>query len=221
MRTMDLLLGFAAGVMLAASCWSLLVPAIEMAEVLTLPCWIPAGVGFLGGAGFLRLADCIPVRRSREAGRTRLLLLSITLHNIPEGLAVGVAFGALHGAPDAETLTAAFGVALGIGIQNYPEGAAVSLPLLRDGMSRRRSFLLGQATALVEPLSALAGAALVTMVRTALPWALSFAAGAMVLVAVHELIPECQREREGRPYAATAGILLGFVVMMALDVALS
>mgnify|MGYP003295822109 CR=1 FL=1 len=118
-------------------------------------------------------------------------------------------------------LAAASALALGIGIQNYPEGAAVSLPLMREGMSRRKSFLLGQATALVEPLSALAGAALVTMVQTILPWALSFAAGAMVLVAVHELIPECQRDREARPYAATAGILLGFAVMMALDVALS
>lgn len=219
---MNALLGFAAGVMLAASCWSLLVPAIEMAGEMGLPGWVTAGAGFLCGAGFLRLADGIPVRKAAGAGsRTRLLLLSITLHNIPEGLAVGVAFGALHGSPDAETLTAAFGVALGIGIQNYPEGAAVSLPLMREGMSRRRSFLLGQATALVEPISALLGAALVTMVRNILPWALSFAAGAMVLVAVHELIPECQRDRESHPYAATAGILLGFAVMMALDVALS
>lgn len=221
-RTMNVLLGFAAGVMLAASCWSLLQPAIEMAGSMGLPGWVPAGVGFLGGAAFLRAADCIPSRKSdRAENRTRLLLLSITLHNIPEGLAVGVAFGALHGTPDAETLTAAFGVALGIGVQNYPEGAAVSLPLMREGMSRRKSFLLGQATALVEPLSALAGAALVTMVQTILPWALSFAAGAMVLVAVHELIPECQRDREACPYAVTAGILLGFAVMMALDVALS
>ena len=222
MRTMNALLGFAAGVMLAASCWSLLVPAIEMAGAMRVPGWLPAGAGFLGGAAFLRAADGIPVRRNDGGeNRTRLLLLSITLHNIPEGLAVGVAFGALHNSPDAETLTAAFGVALGIGIQNYPEGAAVSLPLRREGMSRRKSFLLGQATALVEPVSALAGAALVTLVRTVLPWALSFAAGAMVLVAVHELIPECQRDREAHPYAATAGILLGFAVMMALDVALS
>ena len=222
MRTMNGLLGFAAGVMLAASCWSLLVPAIEMAGEYSLPDWAPAGVGFLSGAAFLRAVDCIPKHETdgRE-NRTRLLLLSITLHNIPEGLAVGVAFGALHGYPDAETLTAAFGVALGIGIQNYPEGAAVSLPLRREGVSRRKSFLLGQATALVEPVSALAGAALVTLVRTVLPWALSFAAGAMVLVAVHELIPECQRDREAHPYSATAGILLGFAVMMALDVALS
>ena len=217
-RIMDILLGFASGVMLAASFWSLLEPAVSMAEAAGRPGWLPAGAGFLLGAGFLRAADAIP---QRQHSSTRLLLLSITLHNIPEGLAVGVAFGALRGSPDAETLLAAFGVALGIGIQNYPEGAAVSLPLWQEGMSRRKSFLLGQATALVEPLSAVPGAALAALSHTLLPWALSFAAGAMVLAAVHELIPACQRERDGRPYAATAGILLGFTVMTVLDVALS
>ena len=220
-QTMDVLLGFAAGVMLAASFWSLLAPAVELAEAAGKAGWLPAGAGFLLGAGFLRLVDAFPMQQSGRRSGSRLLLLSITLHNIPEGLAVGVAFGALHGSPDAETLLAAFGVALGIGIQNYPEGAAVSLPLWREGMSRRRSFLLGQATALVEPIAALAGAALAALFRTLLPWALSFAAGAMVLAAVHELIPACQRERESQPYAATAGILLGFTVMTVLDVALS
>lgn len=220
-QTMNGLLGFAAGVMLAASYWSLLAPAISLAETAGTPGWIPAGLGFLCGGAFLYGADRVPVKGGKTQGsRARLLLLSITLHNIPEGLAVGVAFGALRGNADTETLLAAFGVALGIGLQNYPEGAAVSLPLRREGMSHGRSFFLAQATGLVEPLAALAGAALVACVRSLLPWALSFAAGAMVLVTVHELVPECQREREGNPYAATVGVMLGFALMMALDVAL-
>ena len=220
-QTMNGLLGFAAGVMLAASYWSLLAPSISLAEAAGTPGWLPAGVGFLCGGAFLYGADRLPLKReTTEVGRARLLLLSITLHNIPEGLAVGVAFGALRGSSDPETLLAAFSVALGIGIQNYPEGAAVSLPLRREGMSRSRSFLLAQATGLVEPLAALAGAALVSLVRALLPWALSFAAGAMIFVTVHELVPECQREREASPYAATLGAMLGFAVMMILDVAL-
>lgn len=221
-RLMTALLGFAAGVMLAASYWSLLAPAIRLAAAFPAPVWLPAVLGFLGGAVFLWGTDSLLVRLrpAGEGRRARLLMLSITLHNIPEGLAVGVAFGALQGSPDAETLLAAMGVALGIGIQNYPEGAAVSLPLRRDGESRLRSFLMAQATALVEPAAAFLGALLVTLVRALLPWALAFAAGAMVLVAVHELIPECQRARAARSYAATMGILLGFALMMLLDVAL-
>lgn len=220
-KTMNALLGFAAGVMLAASFWSLLEPAVSMAEAAGRPGWLPGGIGFLFGAAFLRAVDALPQRQAGRHSGARLLLLSITLHNIPEGLAVGVAFGALYGGPDAETLLAAFGVALGIGIQNYPEGAAVALPLRQEGLSRRKSFLLGQATALVEPVSAVLGAGLAALFQTLLPWALSFAAGAMVLAAVHELIPECQREREAHPYAATAGILLGFTLMTVLDVALA
>ena len=216
------MLGFAAGVMLAASYWSLLAPAIALAEDSPLPSWLPATAGFLVGALFLRLSDLALGRLRPRQGekRSRLLILSITLHNIPEGLAVGVAFGALGLDPEPEKLLAAFAVALGIGIQNYPEGAAVSLPLLREGESRLRSFFLAQATALVEPAAALLGALLVTLVRSLLPWALSFAAGAMVLVAAHELIPECRSSGPRDSYLGTMGVILGFALMMLLDVAL-
>jgi len=214
------LMGFAAGVMLAASCWSLLVPAIELSEGQGLPGWLPAAVGFLAGAGFLWCGDRVLQRLGRRRnGSGEMLLTAITLHNVPEGLAVGVAFGILQTEPGPENLMLAFGVALGIGIQNYPEGAAVSLPLYRSGMSRSRSFLLAQATALVEPIAALLGALLVTAVNRILPWALAFAGGAMVLVAVHELIPEC-RTGESEPWISSWGVMLGFAVMMLLDVAL-
>ena len=214
------MLGFAAGVMLAASYWSLLAPAIALAAAMPLPPWLPASAGFLMGALFLRLTDPLLDRLGRDGGGRRwsMLILSITLHNIPEGLAVGVAFGALRGDPSPERLLAAWSVALGIGIQNYPEGAAVALPLLQEGKSRFRSFLLAQATGLVEPVAALLGALLVSLVQSLLPWALSFAAGAMVLVAAHELIPACRRERD--PYLGTMGVILGFTLMMLLDVAL-
>ena len=150
-----------------------------------------------------------------------MLMLSITLHNIPEGLAVGVAFGALQsGHYTTEELLGAVSIAVGIGLQNFPEGAAVSVPLRREGFSRRKSFLLGQASALVEPFAGLLGALLVVYVEAILPYALSFAAGAMILVAVHELIPECQRFRDNQPYFATMGIVLGFAAMMLLDVML-
>ena len=223
------MLGFAAGVMIAASFWSLLAPAIELAgQVLTMPAWLVATLGFLSGAVFLYLSDKAvsgarkQVEGSRGAGlrRIRMLVLSITLHNIPEGLAVGVAFGALQHDGSPERLMAAVTVALGIGIQNYPEGAAVALPMRREGCSARKSFLYGQASAMVEPLAALLGALLVLHVQQLLPFALAFAAGAMILVAVHELIPECQAERGSSPYCSTMGILAGFSVMMLLDVAL-
>lgn len=152
--------------------------------------------------------------------RVILLVLSITLHNIPEGLAVGVAFGALQNGYSPEALMGAVSVAVGIGLQNFPEGAAVSLPLRREGCSRSRSFLIGQASALVEPMAGVLGAWLVTYVQRLLPYALSFAAGAMILVAVHELIPECQKNRQEQPYFATMGIILGFAAMMLLDVML-
>ena len=152
--------------------------------------------------------------------RVILLVLSITLHNIPEGLAVGVAFGALQNGYSPEALMGAVSVAVGIGLQNFPEGAAVSLPLRREGCSRSQSFLVGQASALVEPMAGVLGAWLVTYVRLLLPYALSFAAGAMILVAVHELIPECQKNRQEQPYFATMGIILGFAAMMLLDVML-
>ena len=221
-RILTALLGFAAGVMLAASYWSLLAPAIALAEESPLPPWLPATLGFLAGALFLRLTDLAldRLRPRRGEKRSRLLILSITLHNIPEGLAVGVAFGALAEGPSPEKLLAACAVALGIGIQNYPEGAAVALPLLREGETKGRSFFLAQATGLVEPAAALLGALLVTAVRSLLPWALSFAAGAMVLVAAHELIPECRPSGRHDSYLGAMGVILGFAVMMLLDVAL-
>ena len=150
-----------------------------------------------------------------------MLVLSITLHNIPEGLAVGVAFGLLATTNlSTDALLGAFGIAIGIGLQNFPEGAAVSLPLRREGCSRRKSFFLGQLSGMVEPIAGVLGAILAVYVSAVLPYALSFAAGAMILVAVHELIPECQQNKETQPYLATAGIILGFAAMMLLDVML-
>ena len=232
-KSLNLMLGFASGVMIAASFWSLLQPAIERAEATSgLPAYLVATAGFLCGALFMWASDKIVSfarRRTDLAGgksnerlhRIIMLILSITLHNIPEGLAVGVAFGALqNGSLEAENLMGAISVAVGIGLQNFPEGAAVSIPLRREGYSRKKSFLLGQASGMVEPFAGVLGAVLVVYVETILPFALSFAAGAMILVAVHELIPECQRNQRAQPYFATMGIVLGFAVMMLLDVML-
>lgn len=223
------LMGFAAGVMIAASFWSLLQPAIQRAETVSrLPAWLVATVGFLAGALFLWVSDLMLHRIYRHAEeqphrmrRVVLLMLSITLHNIPEGLAVGVAFGALGRScsPEREIM-GAVGVAVGIGLQNFPEGAAVSLPLRREGISRKRSFLLGQASGMVEPAAGVLGALLVSRMEMILPYALSFAAGAMILVAVHELIPESQHDRRAGSYTATMGIIFGFAAMMLLDVML-
>ena len=228
-KWLNLTLGFAAGVMIAASFWSLLDPAITRAkESLSTPAWLVATVGFLCGAVFLWLSDKA-VRSCRKKAdknsgdrfsRMVLLVLSITLHNIPEGAAVGVAFGALAGDSSPETVAGAVTLALGIALQNFPEGAAVALPLYREGCGRGRSFLIGQASGIVEPAAGVVGALLVTKVAAALPFALSFAAGAMILVAVHELIPECQQNKEAHPYFATGGIVGGFALMMLLDVAL-
>ena len=149
-----------------------------------------------------------------------MLVLSITLHNIPEGLAVGVAFGALQGNSTTESLAGAISVAVGIGLQNFPEGAAVSVPMRREGYSRKKCFLIGQASGIVEPIAGITGALLVVYIEKLLPYALSFAAGAMILVAVHELIPECQQNKGVQPYVATTGIVLGFTAMMLLDVML-
>lgn len=219
------MLGFAAGVMIAASFWSLLQPAIERAAaVCTLPPYFVATAGFLCGAVFMRVSDAIvsAVRGGTDTRMNRIVLLalSITLHNIPEGLAVGVAFGALQNGRTPEALAGAVSVAVGIGLQNFPEGAAVSVPLRREGCSRRKSFLVGQASGLVEPAAGVVGALTVVHVEPLLPYALSFAAGAMILVAVHELIPACRENETAKPYAATAGIILGFAVMMFLDVML-
>ena len=222
-RAQGALLGFAAGVMMAASVWSLILPAIEQTEAEgRLPPFLPAAAGIVLGALTLFLLDELVRRRGGGEVHSDFLLLSaITLHNIPEGLAVGVAFGALkNGGYTPEALMGAVTVAVGIGLQNFPEGAAVSVPLRREGYSRRRSFLLGQASGLVEPVSGVIGALLVVTVEAILPYALAFAAGAMILVAVHELIPECQQNQKEQPYCATMGIILGFAVMMLLDVML-
>ncbi len=227
-KALNLMLGFSAGVMIAASFWSLLQPAIERAEAAQgCPAWLVAVSGFLLGALFLWGSDKAVCYARRRAGsgmqrmnRIILLVLSITLHNIPEGLAVGVAFGALGRGGSPEGLMGAVSVAVGIGLQNFPEGAAVSVPLRREGYSRRKSFLLGQASGLVEPAAGVVGALLVVSMEEILPYALSFAAGAMILVAVHELIPECQSNQKEQPYCATMGIILGFAVMMLLDVML-
>ena len=232
-RVLAIVLGFAAGVMLAASYWSLLAPAIEMAEGLGIRGWIPALVGLLAGAAFLRVADALlphlhPGQPMREAEgistsweRATLLVLAITLHNIPEGLAVGVAFGALgvEGAlGEVGTLGGAIALAIGIGLQNFPEGIAVAMPLRGEGVSALKSFWYGQLSAIVEPIAAVAGAAAVLTFRPLLPYALAFAAGAMIYVVIEELIPESQISGYGD--TATVATVGGFAVMMVLDVAL-
>lgn len=231
-KALNIMLGFASGVMIAASFWSLLQPAIERAEMTSvIPAYLVATLGFLFGAIFMWASDKIVTFARRKADNTQgksnerlhrimMLMLSITLHNIPEGLAVGVAFGALQSGYSPENLMGAISVAVGIGLQNFPEGAAVSLPLRREGYSRRKSFFFGQASAMVEPVAGVIGALLVVYVEAILPYALSFAAGAMILVAVHELIPECQQNQKAQPYFATMGIVSGFAVMMLLDVML-
>ena len=229
-KVLDGMLGFAAGVMIAASYWSLLAPAIEMAEDGPLPAWVPATVGFLVGGAFLWGADKIlphlhlgfPMAEAEGIKtswqRSVLLVLAITLHNIPEGLAIGVAFGAVAADLPSATLAGALALALGIGIQNFPEGTAVSVPLRREGMSRMKSFWYGQMSGAVEPIAGVVGAAVVLLMRPLLPYALAFAAGAMIYVVVEELIPESQLEKNTD--VATIGAMLGFAVMMTLDVAL-
>jgi len=229
-KVLDGMLGFAAGVMIAASYWSLLAPAIEMAEEAGGVPWVPALVGFLAGGGFLWVADKIlphlhmgfPTSKAEGVKtswqRSVLLVLAITLHNIPEGLAVGVAFGALAADLPSATLAGAIALAIGIGIQNFPEGAAVSVPLRREGFSRAKAFWYGQASGMVEPIAGVIGAVAVIMMKPILPYALAFAAGAMIYVVVEELIPESQFEKGTD--VATVGAMLGFAVMMTLDVAL-
>lgn len=232
-KLLDVMLGFAAGVMIAASFWSLLAPAISMAEMQgTLP-WVPATIGFILGGVFLRAADAVlphlhpglPVRKAEGIKtsweRATLLVLAITLHNIPEGLAVGVAFGAVGVGLQADggaTLAGAVALAIGIGLQNFPEGIAVALPLRGQGASRFRSFWYGQLSAIVEPFAAVIGAAAVLTFQPILPYALAFAAGAMIYVVVEELIPESHYHDHAD--MATVGTLVGFIVMMVLDVAL-
>lgn len=228
-RVLNAMLGFASGVMIAASFWSLLSPAISLAESEGKTAWLVVAIGFLAGGVFLKAVDWIlphvhslddaPEGLSTHWKRSVLLVLSITLHNIPEGLAVGVAFGSIAaGIPEA-SLAGAMALALGIGIQNFPEGAAVSIPLRREGMSRGKAFLYGQLSGIVEPISGVAGALLVVGMRSLLPYALAFAAGAMIYVVAEELIPSSQEDK-GHSDLATIGVMLGFAVMMVLDVAL-
>ncbi len=229
-KILNTMLGFAAGVMIAASFWSLLQPAIERAEQSSLPHWVIPTIGFVSGAIFLWISDKIVtkarIRLRADTGNpsraTRIIMLvfSITLHNIPEGLAVGVAFGALGKSFSAAEFMSAVSVAVGIGLQNFPEGAAVSIPLRREGYSRTKSFIYGQASGMVEPIAGVLGAIAVVYIEALLPFALSFAAGAMVLVAVHELIPECQSNKSVHPYVSTMGIIIGFSLMMLLDIML-
>ncbi|MGK7312935.1 MAG: ZIP family metal transporter [Candidatus Longimicrobiales bacterium M2_2A_002] len=228
---LDSMLGFAAGVMIAASFFSLLLPAIEMAETTGTPPWVPVTVGFIAGAVFLRAADAVlphlhpflPMDQAEGVTtgwqRATLLVLAITLHNIPEGLAVGVAFAAAHiDLVGGASFAGAIALAVGIGLQNFPEGAAVSMPLRQSGVSRAKSLWYGQLSAVVEPIAAALGAAAVLFVRPLLPYALAFAAGAMIFVVVEELIPGSQQE--GRTDLATSATILGFAIMMLLDVAL-
>ncbi|MFA6929674.1 MAG: ZIP family metal transporter [Lentisphaeria bacterium] len=230
LKILNSMLGFAAGIMIAASFWSLLDPAIEMAADMGMTPVIPALIGFLSGGAFLYIVDkLLPhlhmgLKISQAEGiktswqRSVLLVLAITLHNIPEGLAVGVAFGALGVVGTTATFKAAVILAIGIGIQNFPEGAAVSIPLRREGMTRFKSFMYGQASGIVEPISAVLGAMLVVTIQPILPYALAFAAGAMIYVVIEELIPEAQQH--GSSDYSTIGAMLGFAIMMFLDVTL-
>ncbi len=227
---LNAMLGFAAGVMIAASFWSLLAPAIEMSEQSGVPKWLPACVGFMLGGILLRITDkFLPHLHLNEPmthvegiktkwKKTTLLVCAVTLHNIPEGLAVGVAFGAVASGLPSASLASAFALAIGIGIQNFPEGMAISMPLRGCGLSKRKSFLVGQLSGIVEPIAAVIGAAAVMVAKPILPYALAFAAGAMIFVVVEELIPESQSE--GNTDISTWGCLIGFTLMMFLDVAL-
>ncbi|MGG1686049.1 ZIP family metal transporter [Pseudalkalibacillus sp. NRS-1564] len=228
-KVFDGMLAFAGGVMIAASFWSLLSPGIEMAEQQGVPGYIPAVVGFLLGGFFLLLVDRIlphinedlyfkEIKDKKAKHRTAMLVFSITMHNIPEGLAIGVAFGAVAAEFSTSTLAGAIALAIGIGIQNIPEGTAVAVPLRGDGMSRAKSFFYGQLSGIVEPISAVVGALAVIYIQPLLPYALSFAAGAMIFVVAKEIIPGSQEK--GNVQIASISLMIGFSVMMVLDVAL-
>ncbi len=225
-KMLNTILGFSAGVMIAASFWSLLAPAIELSEELDYIVWLLPMFGFIVGGLFVLLSDTFldkvlkektNLKKADSLKRSILLVSAITIHNIPEGMAVGVAFGGLASGIEGMTLIGATMLAVGIGIQNFPEGAAVSLPLRNEGFSRFKSFMIGQASALVEPISAILGVVLVLAVRSILPFLLAFAAGAMITVVARELLPESIKENKN---LATIGVLIGFALMMVLDVAL-
>jgi ZIP family zinc transporter len=230
-KFMDSMLGFAGGVMIAASYWSLLAPAIELAEKGPIPSWIPAAVGFMLGGIFLMLVNLyLPHDHPNSIGskngqtgswrnrRSTLLVFAITLHNIPEGMAVGVAFGAVANEMSGASIASAIALAIGIGIQNFPEGTAVAMPLRREGMSRRKSFFYGQLSGMLEPIAAVVGVLAVIFIEPLLPYALSFAAGAMIFVVAEEVIPSAQEN--GHRNLATMSVMVGFAIMMILDVGL-
>lgn len=228
-RLLDAMLGFTAGVMIAASFWSLLAPSIEMSAEMNVVKWIPPTVGFLLGGVFLwgvdKILPHLPIGKLKSEAegistswkKTMLLFVAITLHNFPEGLAIGVAFAAAWSGVPGSSIASAIALAIGIGIQNFPEGFAVSMPFRREGLSRKRSFFYGQASAMIEPVAAVIGAASLVLMRSYLPYALAFAAGAMIYVTVEEIIPESQKNATD---VATIGAMLGFAIMMVLDVAL-
>ena len=224
-KALNTILGFSAGVMIAASFWSLLLPSIELSEELGYIAWGLPALGFIFGGLFVLLSDKFLDKTLSDKNsvkkdslkRSILLVSAITLHNIPEGMSIGVAFGGISSGVSGMTLIGAIMLAIGIGIQNFPEGAAVSLPLRKEGFSRKKSFFIGQASALVEPISAVIGVILVLAVRSILPILLSFAAGAMITVAARELLPESISENKN---LSTLGLISGFVLMMVLDVAL-
>ena len=224
---MDALLGFSAGVMIAASFWSLLSPAIELADSMNMISWLVVFLGFFSGGLLLFLGDKLydfiqrkndKIKISEKVKRSFMLVFSITLHNFPEGLVIGVAFGSLAYSIEGSTLASALTLALGIGLQNFPEGSAVSLPLRRDGFSRKKAFFFGQISGVVEPIAAVIGAILVLKIQSLLPFLLSFAAGAMIYVVVEELIPESQSNKKKNLMALFT--LIGFSIMMILDVGL-
>lgn len=225
-KVLDTVLGFSAGVMIAASFWSLIVPALELSYELGYIEWLLPAIGFIVGGLFVLLSDKFldkvlknkkNLRSSDSLKRSILLISAITIHNIPEGMAIGVAFGGIASGVPGMTTIGAVMLAIGIGIQNFPEGAAVALPLRSEGYSRFKSFMIGQSSALVEPVAAVIGAILVIYVRSVLPLLLAFAAGAMIVVASRELLPESVRENKN---LSTLGLIAGFIIMMVLDVAL-
>lgn len=227
-NTQSIFLGFAAGVMIAASVWSLLIPAMDMAAEQGIAEWLPAGAGFLLGGLFLWGLDkllphlhpgaSVPEGHTSSLKRTTLLVLAVTLHNIPEGMAVGLSFGLAGAEHQPQSLAAAFALALGMGLQNFPEGAAISLPLRKEGLSKNKSFLYGALSGVVEPIAGVVGVLLANAVAGIMPWMLAFAAGAMIYVVVEELIPEAHLGEHS--HGGTFGAMLGFLVMMILDVAL-